>query len=87
MKLTVVSLPSSWCESVLLRQQPFVGDGYERVDFGIVLGATLCARVNSVRYAPPSGITFLSRSFQRDVGVRAEGQQLFYPAEAVSKPP
>jgi hypothetical protein len=63
-KLTVVALPSSWCECVLLSQQPFVGDGHERVYFGVMLGATFCTRVNSVRYAPPSVITFLSRSFQ-----------------------
>jgi len=62
--MPVIPLPGGGSECVLLSQQPFVRDGHERVDFGVMLGATFCTRVNSVRYAPPSVIEFLPRSLQ-----------------------
>jgi hypothetical protein len=63
---------------VLLCQQPFVGDDCEGVGLSVAFRAPFDARVDAVRYVPPSVVAFLARSFQGDVGVRAEGEEFFY---------
>jgi len=85
--LLAIPLPGGLRQRRLFCQQPFVGDGCKGVGYGIAFGTTLCTGVNTVRYGPPSFIALLACSFQRDVGVSAQGEQFFYPSNAVPKAP
>jgi DUF1016 N-terminal domain len=56
----------------------FVGEGNERVDYRVMFRAAFDTVVNTVRHMPARFRTFLPRSIQRRVRLRARHEQVFY---------
>jgi hypothetical protein len=61
--LPAVTGPRCGSECVLLCQQPFVGNGCERVGLTVAFCTVFDAGVDTVRYVPPSVVAFLACSF------------------------